>query len=193
VKNAHALAALMFIFALGPAMTGCVELDAETADLEQALGVEPLKTPSSCAVFYRGEAEIQAPASVVWELLSDLPGYASWNPWIIEAHGDLVPGGTVYVQAANGGQPIQAEHYVLVVDEESTLCWRDAGWNSWFVQAQRCRWIEEQPDGSVHFHQELFLDGILAGIADLAMGAGLRAGVAAETAALKQHAEAAAL
>jgi hypothetical protein len=188
VKNIHAL---LVASALSTAMTGCVELDADTAATEQAI-TEPLKTPSACAVFYRGEADIQAPASVVWDLLTDLPNYGSWNPWVLDATGDLVPGGRVDVHVQMGNQVLAAEHYVLVVDDEQTLCWRDAGWNSWFVQAQRCRFLETKPDGTVHFRQELFLDGIFAGVADLAMGANLRAGVAGETAALKQHAEAAA-
>ena len=32
-------------------------------------------------------ALIDAPAEVVWQLLSDLPGFASWNPFIREARG----------------------------------------------------------------------------------------------------------
>lgn len=43
------------------------------------------------------QVEIDAPASVVWELLIDLDGYQRWNPFIPRARGRIVPGGRVEV------------------------------------------------------------------------------------------------
>jgi hypothetical protein len=70
------------------------------------------------------------------------------------------------------------------------LCWRDAGWNAWFVYGQRCRTLTARPDGTVLLHQELMLDGPLSGAAALVLGEPMSDGMAAESAALKKHAEA---
>lgn len=36
--------------------------------------------------------EINAPAEVVWEVLSDFPKYGEWNPFVIECTSTLKPG-----------------------------------------------------------------------------------------------------
>ena len=36
--------------------------------------------------------EIKAPAAIVWEVVSDLPRYAEWNPFCIECGSTLRPG-----------------------------------------------------------------------------------------------------
>lgn len=38
------------------------------------------------------EIEINAPCAVVWKVLTDLPGYSSWNPFIRRIAGDLSVG-----------------------------------------------------------------------------------------------------
>ena len=36
--------------------------------------------------------DIDAPPSTVWEILSDLDGYAEWNPFIVSSSGDVAVG-----------------------------------------------------------------------------------------------------
>ena len=38
------------------------------------------------------EIEIDAPPSVVWEILTDLPAYADWNPFVVESSGIVAQG-----------------------------------------------------------------------------------------------------
>lgn len=148
------------------------------------------REPSPRSIVFRQEAVIAADQARVWQLLVDLPGYASWNPWVVRADGVAEPGAEVRVDVVLGGHVMKADHVVLAVDPQTRFCWRDAGWNSWFVYGQRCRWLEPRADGTVLFRQELMLDGPLSGAASLATGRALRAGMAAETVALKATAEA---
>jgi hypothetical protein len=148
------------------------------------------RSPSPTTVVYEEEATIAAPVDVIWNTLVDLPGYASWNPWVVQAKGEVTPGASVGVQVVMGPIQQHADHFVMTVDAERSFCWRDAGWNSWFVYGQRCRWLTPQPDGTVHFKQQLLLDGALDHFADATNGPCLRSGMAAETAALKATAEA---
>ena len=151
-------------------------------------GLTP-REPSKYSVVYREEAVIVASPATVWRLLVDLPGYSAWNPWVVKAEGTAEPGAEVVVDVVLSGHVMRAKHVVLTVEPERRFCWKDAGWNSWFVYGQRCRTLRHQADGSVLFQQELLLDGPLSKVASATMGKAMRAGMAAETAALKQHAE----
>ncbi len=148
------------------------------------------RAPSASSTVFREEAVIAAPAERVWDTLVDLPRYAEWNPWLVHAEGDLSPGGVVWAEVILGKRRMRAEHLVLTVRRGERLCWRDAGWNAAFVYGQRCRTLVPKPDGTVLFRQELLLDGPLRGLAAAATGSALRAGLAAETAALKARVEA---
>jgi uncharacterized protein YndB with AHSA1/START domain len=172
---------LVHAIVLAPLLTATVAHAAPT-------GLEP-RTPSSKSVVYRGEATIDADAAKVWHLLVDFAGYPAWNPWIVAARGPAEPGATVWVDLESDGKVTTYQHTVLVVEPEQRFCWKDAGWNSWFAYGQRCRWLSATADGKVFFRQELLIDGALAWLVDLTQGNALRAGVAAETAALKAAAE----
>jgi hypothetical protein len=45
----------------------------------------------------RSEIEIHAPASIVWDVLTNFRAYPEWNPFIVEADGQLGLGSTVNV------------------------------------------------------------------------------------------------
>jgi Polyketide cyclase / dehydrase and lipid transport len=152
-------------------------------------GADVPRQPGEHSVLYREQVVIAADQARIWQLLVDLDGYQSWNPWVVKAEGAAESGADVRVQVVLNGRVMSARHTVLTVGYGSEFCWKDAGWNSWFVYGQRCRWLEPQPDGTVLFRQELMLDGPLSGVAAATMGKALQDGMAAETAALKRTAE----
>jgi len=152
-------------------------------------GDETPREPSAHSVVYREQAIIHADQARIWQLIVDLPGYARWNPWVIRADGGSTPGSEVAVDVVLGRHVMPARHVVLVNEAQSRFCWRDAGWNAIFVYGQRCRTLQPQADGSILFKQELLLDGIFSPAADFTIGQAMRDGMAAETAALKRHAE----
>jgi uncharacterized protein YndB with AHSA1/START domain len=147
------------------------------------------REPSAHSVVFREQAVIAAEPARIWRILVDLPRYSAWNPWVVRADGDATPGSEVRVEVVIGRHVMRAQHVVLVVEPEARFCWRDAGWNSWFVYGQRCRTLERRAHGTVLFRQELLLDGPFSHVAGLTMGQAMRDGMAAETAALKQLAE----
>jgi hypothetical protein len=145
--------------------------------------------PSPCAITYEDDAIIRGSVDRIWDTLVDLPRYSEWNPWVVSAEGKIEPGAAVTVQVVLGSHTQKAEHVVLTVSPKSDFCWRDAGWNSWFVYAQRCRWLTPRADGTVAYHVELLLDGPIDWLADWTNGKALRDGLSAETAALKARVE----
>lgn len=146
--------------------------------------------PGEHSVVYRVDTVVAAPRERIYGLLTDFPGYASWNPWVVKASGGTSPGDEVRVDVILGSVRMAAKHTVLNGVPGQRFCWKDAGWNSWFVYGQRCRTLTAQPDGTVLVSNELLIDGILSGGADHFTGKAMRDGMQAENAALKRVAEA---
>lgn len=159
------------------------ELDEEMAALLQA-AVEPPREPSWHSILFEEQAVIAAPIGRIWDLLVDLEHYGDWNPWIVWAEGDAVPGATIQADVVMGDSIMEVEHVILAVDAEQRFCWRDEGFTTLFVYGQRCRWLTARGDGTVQFRQQLLLEGLFAPVARAMYGTRLRAGMIAETAAL---------
>jgi hypothetical protein len=71
------------------------------------------------------EVEIDAPPARVWQVLVDLPAYAEWNPFIVEAAGRVAVGETLSLHMAlPGREPMTIEPRLLVVEPARELRWR---------------------------------------------------------------------
>jgi hypothetical protein len=170
------------------------QAEAETAPVlegkTQALDSLEPRVPGKQSVVFDAEAVIDADVADVWDAITDFASYPEWNPWVLSAVGESTPGSSVDVVVMNGKSTMKAKHTVLHGKPLERFCWKDAGWNAWFVYGQRCRTLTVQPDGMVHYQVELMIDGALSHLAALFYGPGIREGIAAETAALKLRAEA---
>jgi hypothetical protein len=70
-------------------------------------------------------AEIDAPPARVWNVLVDLPAYAEWNPFIVEAGGTVAEGNTLTLRMALPGRdPMTIKPQLLVVDPARELRWK---------------------------------------------------------------------
>ncbi|GAA3824480.1 SRPBCC domain-containing protein [Streptomyces coacervatus] len=67
---------------------------------------------------------VQAPPSAVWTILTDLPGYSRWNPFIQHAAGRLHPGERLTLRLhPTGRRPVTFRPRVLVARPHSELRW----------------------------------------------------------------------
>src|SRR5438105_3843565 len=130
MKKLLALSALASVVVIGCAAPTDQVPSEEAVDQEAQAWGEPTDTvprvASPSSVQYNDEAIINAPVDVVWNLITDLPGYASWNPWVTKAEGSFTPGSHVKVDAKMGPVTQQFEHVVMTVTPKSFLCWRDS-------------------------------------------------------------------
>jgi hypothetical protein len=70
------------------------------------------------------EVEIQAPADRVWEVLTDLAAYPEWNPFIVQAAGETVPGSHLELHMRlSGRRPTTIRPEVLEADPARRLRW----------------------------------------------------------------------
>ncbi|MBK8993678.1 MAG: SRPBCC family protein, partial [Gammaproteobacteria bacterium] len=68
--------------------------------------------------------EIDAPAAIVWEVLTDLPDYNHWNPMCVRAESTLQLGAPIrmkLVNYANPGTLIPVVEYVCAVEPQRLL------------------------------------------------------------------------
>jgi len=152
-------------------------------------GHRPPPSPSEGRAFvYTATATIGAPAAEVWSVIVDTSAYSDWNPWLISAEGAVDVGSKVHVEVVLDGKTRWAKHVVLVADEPHRMCWRDAGWTTAFVRAERCRTLVPA-SGGTRIEQELTIYGAFAKSADRRYGDAMRAGIVAETNAIKQRVE----
>lgn len=69
--------------------------------------------------------EIDAPPARVWSVLVDLPAYAEWNPFIVEATGTVAVGEKLSLRMALPGRdPMSFKPRLLVVEPERELRWK---------------------------------------------------------------------
>lgn len=117
-------------------MVGCRKPDVPR-DLGRLLALAVLVGSTSCASSgpesedgtFRWRiataVEIDAPPARVWEVLTDLPAYREWNPFIVEASGKVAVGETLSLQMVLPGRsPMTIEPTLLIVEPERELRWR---------------------------------------------------------------------
>ena len=72
----------------------------------------------------QAEIEVQASAERVWEVLTDFAAYPEWNPFIVKASGEPVPGARLELHMRLAGRrPTTLRPEVLDADPGRTLRW----------------------------------------------------------------------
>jgi hypothetical protein len=83
--------------------------------------------------------EIDAPASVVWQILTDLPRYGEWNPFCIKAESTLELGAPIVMHLTNfWNREISINTEIVCANEpERLLSWRLDWRADWPYAARR--------------------------------------------------------
>ncbi len=72
----------------------------------------------------RSEVEIASPLSIVWDVLTNLRAYAEWNPFIVEAVGELKEGATISTTVnLPGNREQKIRRHVLKLEPKAELRW----------------------------------------------------------------------
>jgi hypothetical protein len=85
------------------------------------------------------EIEIDAPASVVWAILVDLPRYGEWNPFCVKAESTLEIGAPITMTLTNfwNDQLAVNIEYVCANEPEKLLSWGLKHTPAWPYEARR--------------------------------------------------------
>jgi hypothetical protein len=72
----------------------------------------------------RSEVEIAAPVHMVWKALTNLSAYREWNPYIVEAEGELSEGAVVCTTiSAPGSGEQKVRRRILKIEPNRELRW----------------------------------------------------------------------
>jgi len=104
---------------------------------------------------------IQAPDEIVWEILSDIPGWADWCPIYPRAEGEIRIGDRWTVELALPGEPVRTINPVILDWAPfDHIHWRLDLMRGW-ARTVRFLEIEKMGDENVIFSNGEIFDGLL--------------------------------
>jgi hypothetical protein len=133
----------------------------------------------------RAATEIHASPAAVWRVLTDLPRFRLWNPFIRAARGSTQKGGTVRVL-------VDGMHFAARIterQEERELRWDGHVVADWLARGDHVFTITRLADGWVRFHQLETFSGVLPWLLRRVLARQARRGFEAMNAALAREAE----
>jgi hypothetical protein len=133
---------------------------------------------------------IEAPAEAVWKVLTDLPRFAEWNPFLRAASGKPAVGATLFIGVETAaGVPLAFRPTVLVCDENRELRWRGFFIAPWLGSGEHVFRLEPAGAGrTCLIHGEKF-GGVLPWLLSPLLRDSVRRGFAAMDRALKARVE----
>jgi hypothetical protein len=107
--------------------------------------------------------DIQAPASVVWAILTDFAMYKRWNPYIRAILGHPSNGSALTMTLQRNGRVAMSTRSLLThVREPRELRWRRRHLAPGLYTTEHWFRIESLPAGGVRFHQTERIRGLFA-------------------------------
>lgn len=137
------------------------------------------------------EIAIAAPPEVVWQVLTDFPGHAAWNPYVRTWTGEARVGTRMHLVAMPGDppKPMQFRPRVEAVREGRELRYVHVLGTRWFFSAEHvCELVPR--DGGTLFRQHEEFRGLLLPFIWKLLDRDARAGFEAMNRALRDTAEA---
>lgn len=100
--------------------------------------------------------QINAPASIVWDILVDMPKYPEWNPFCVECESTLEMGAPVNMKLKSyvNCEPEFFENceFVCAFEPEKLLSWELPHYDAWPYPARRDQIIKATGENSCEYH-----------------------------------------
>ena len=107
------------------------------------------------------KVEIDAPASLVWDILIDMPKYGEWNPFCIECDSTLEMGAPVNMKLKSYITPDEVFdncEFICAFEPEKMISWELPYSDEWPYPARRDQIIESLgPEKCSYFSTDAFL------------------------------------
>lgn len=133
--------------------------------------------------------DIDAPARLVWSILTDFRSYAQWNPFIIAAAGEPVQGARLKITVAPPGRkPMTFRPVIQVAARERELRWLGRFFFPGLFDGEHTFRLEQRRDACRFHHAERFSGLLLERLGEPLFEA-TRQGFEAMNEALKERAE----
>ncbi len=134
--------------------------------------------------------EINAPAAVVWEVISDLKRYPEWNPFCLSARSTLKPGDPIDMTVKLLARPQQQREWMLEYVDGKRFAYRMKPVPLGALSSFRSHDVAPAGAERSHYRSYFHLKGWMRGVVLGLFRAKLEAGFAGMTDAIKSRAEA---
>lgn len=134
--------------------------------------------------------EIAAPASVVWEVLTDFARYGEWNPFVPECKATLQPGGAIEMQVRLMAKPQFQREWIREVDTGKGFSYNMKPMPLGALRSFRSHAIEEQGAERCRYRSHFEMQGWLLPLILAMFRGGLERGFEGMSAGFKTRAEA---
>ena len=133
---------------------------------------------------------IDAPAGLIWEVLTDVERYGEWNPFTPQARTDFRVGSPAHLLVRMGPAKVRITETVSAFEAPRLIAWGKAFGARWLLAAVREQYLESVSETSCLYHNADRLTGVLAPLVLLCFGGFMRAGFTAVGEGLKHRSEA---
>ncbi|MGO4612599.1 SRPBCC family protein [Nocardia sp. 2YAB30] len=133
--------------------------------------------------------DIDAPAELVWQVITDFPRYGEWNPFVSECRSSLVPGEPIDMLVHIGGSRRKQREWI-----RSHTPGRELGYSMKPVPAGalhslRSHTVTPLADNRTRYESHFELAGWLHPVVVALLGKNLRRGFAGMTDGIRKQAE----
>jgi hypothetical protein len=110
----------------------------------------------------RTEVEIASPPDVVWGILTDFASFPSWNPFMIEASGELVVGSQLRVKLRPPGRrAFTFRPHLTVLEPGRRFVWVGRTIFPGVFDGEHLHVIDDRGGGRARYHQIERFHGVL--------------------------------
>ncbi|WP_297624669.1 SRPBCC domain-containing protein [Nocardia sp.] len=133
--------------------------------------------------------EIDAPAELVWQVLTDVDKYGEWNPFVPSCQTTLEPGTPIDMQVRLiGPNPRKQREFIFSHTPGKEFSYRMKPVPG-LLRSQRQHILTALDDGRTQYESHFFIAGPLSPLVGGLFGSAMRKGFGGMTDGLKQRAE----
>ncbi|MFI1916687.1 SRPBCC family protein [Nocardia sp. NPDC020380] len=134
--------------------------------------------------------EIEAPAELVWQVLTDVDNYGEWNPFVPECKTTLEPGSPIDMQVRLGGpKPRAQQEFIRTHTPGKEFSYAMKPMPLGLLRSERSHTVTPLGDGRARYDSHFQLEGPLSPVVGGLMGAALRKGFQGMTDGVKERSE----
>ncbi|PXX64211.1 uncharacterized protein YndB with AHSA1/START domain [Nocardia tenerifensis] len=133
--------------------------------------------------------DIDAPAELVWQVITDFDRYGEWNPFVSECRSSLVPGEPIDMLVHLGSRPRRQREYIRSHTPGRELSYAMKPVPFGALHSLRSHTVTPLDDDRTRYESHFELDGWLHPLVVALLGKHLRRGFAGMTAGVEERAE----
>jgi len=133
--------------------------------------------------------EIDAPAGVVWEVLTDFARYGEWNPFVIACRSTLRPGEPIDLRVKLFAKPQEQREWVTEHTPGRSFAYGMKPFPFGALRSERSHLVEPLGEGRARYTSHFELAGWLLPVVQALLGTRLERGFAGMSAAIKDRSE----